>query len=244
MTPAERRSVAGGRLAAYEVAPGTVLVRVPSFNDPHGIDSVFAAEGDRIRNSDRLIIDVRGNGGGSDYNYREFVPLLYTNPMQMIGMDVLATEDNIASQVALATDTTFPAGQRAELRSLAERMRKHPGWVQGSDGRHMEWRVLQKPRVVAVLVDQGCASSCEQFLLMARQSSKVTIYGDRSGGVLDYANVRSTTMPGGTLILARPITRSRRLPKEPIDNIGIAPDVRIPASVLLQVPWVLQHMKP
>jgi hypothetical protein len=245
LAPLERRTIADGRFAAYDVAPGTVLVRVPTFNDPKGIDSLFQVEGARIRTAERLIIDVRGNGGGSDYNYREFTPLLYTGPMQMVGMDALATDDNIASQRALAADTTYPAGQRQELAGLASRMEAaRGGWWRGSDGTHRERGALEKPRVVAVVTDQGCASSCEQFLLMARQSAKVTIYGSNTAGVLDYGNVRSTTMPGGTLVLSRPITRSRRLPAEPIDNIGIAPNVRVPAETVVVVPWVIAHMKP
>jgi hypothetical protein len=47
---------------------------------------------------------------------------------------------------------------------------------------------------------------------MARQSDKVTLFGTNSGGVLDYGNVRATQMPGATLVLHRPITRTRRLP--------------------------------
>ena len=115
--------------------------------------------------------------------------------------------------------------------------------MRGGDGTQRH-RMLDRPRVVAILVDGGCASSCEQFLLMARQSRKVTIYGTNSGGVLDYGNVRSTQMPGSTLVLSRPIHRSRRLPNDPVDNIGIPPHVRIPDDVVLQVQWVLRTMKP
>lgn len=243
LTPTERRTTEG-RFAAYDIAPGTVVVRVPTFNDPEGIDSLFAAEGNRIRSADRLIIDVRGNGGGSDYNYRELAPLLYTNPTRSIGVDFLASDENIAAQMTMASDTTYPAGQRRQLQWSADRMAgSRGGWLRGSDETRSEPRVLDTPRVVAVIVDQGCASSCEQFLLMARQSTKVTLYGDRSGGILDYGNVRAANMPGGTLVLSRPISRTRRLPKDPIDNIGIAPDVRVPDDVLLPVLWVVERMK-
>jgi len=243
ITPMERRMTLDGRFAAYDVAPGTVLVRIPTFNDPKGIDSLFNVEGERIRNADRLIIDVRGNGGGSDYNYRELTPLLYTGPVRLIGVDMLATEDNIASQFALGADTAYPEGQRRQILSAARAMEHHRGeWMRGDDGTR-RGKALAKPRVVAILVDAGCASSCEQFLLEARQSAKVTLYGSNSGGVLDYGNVRGTQMPGSTLVLQRPITRTRRLPREPIDNIGIPPNVRIPEDIVLQVPWVLSQMK-
>ena len=240
--PALERTLANARFAAYDVAPGVVLVQVPTFNDPHGIDSLFAAEGARIRGAERLVIDVRGNGGGSDYNYRELTPLLATGPVRAVGMMALATDANIAANDAMAHDTTYPDAQRRGLAWLTDQMRKHRGaWaVLGDDERTDPARA--RPVAVAVLVDRGCASSCEQFLLAARQSRKVTLYGDRSGGVLDYGNVRSEPMPGGTLILNRPITRTKRLPANPVDNIGIAPDVRVPADEVLPVAWVLRHM--
>lgn len=242
VSPALERTLVNARLAAYDVAPGVVLVQVPTFNDPRGIDSLFAAEGARIRGAERLIIDVRGNGGGSDYNYRELTPLLATGRVTTIGTMALATDANIAANDAMAHDTTYPEAQRRGLAWLTDQMRKHRGgWAVLGDDEHDD-RVRTRPSAVAVLVDRGCASSCEQFLLAARQSRKVTLYGDRSAGVLDYGNVRSTPVPGSTLVLNRPITRTKRLPNDPVDNVGIAPQVRVPADEVLPVAWVLQHM--
>jgi hypothetical protein len=87
--------------------------------------------------------------------------------------------------------------------------------------------VFPLPSRVAILMDGQCGSTTELFLLLARQSKKVTLFGQPSAGVLDYANVRLFTLPSGNCFMAIPTTRSRRLPKNPIDNIGIAPDVRL-----------------
>jgi C-terminal processing protease CtpA/Prc len=89
--------------------------------------------------------------------------------------------------------------------------------------------VEPNPRKVVVLMDHGCASSAEQFLLMARQSSKVTLMGQASAGVLDYANVRtSATPPCKDIALYYATSRSRRIDKGwGIDNIGIQPKVQL-----------------
>jgi hypothetical protein len=231
------------RFAARSVGSGTVVLHLPSFDDPVRMDSLFDAEADRIRGAERLLIDLRGNGGGSDYNYRELIPLIYTDPIVLITSEVLATPVNIAANAALAADTTIPAGIRDQLARQVEDMRSvEGGWFPYPDRTHEEPTVLERPARVAVLVDGRCASSCEQFLLAARQSRKVTLYGEPTAGILDFGNVRSGEMPGGTLRLFYPTTRSKRLPDAPVDGIGILPDVPVPDGEKDPVSWVLDRL--
>ncbi len=74
--------------------------------------------------------------------------------------------------------------------------------------------------------------------MAARQSGKVTLFGaEPTGGVLDYANVNRVTACGG-LVLGYPTSRSQRLPGDPVDPAGIAPQVRIPPGVRDEIGWV------
>ena len=78
-------------------------------------------------------------------------------------------------------------------------------------------------------MNENNGSSAEQFLLSAQNSSKVVLFGaNNTAGVLDYSNITPKTLPSGKYELWLPATRSRRLPDNPIDNIGIAPDIIIP----------------
>jgi C-terminal processing protease CtpA/Prc len=82
-----------------------------------------------------------------------------------------------------------------------------------------------------VLID-GAASSAEQFLLLARQSHKVTLFGKRnSAGVLDFANVVGMPTPSGRYQVYWGTSRSLRVPDDPVDPDGITPDIRIPEKV-------------
>jgi C-terminal processing protease CtpA/Prc len=82
---------------------------------------------------------------------------------------------------------------------------------------------------VGIIINDGVASSAEQFLLDAKQSSKVLLFGNcNTAGVLDYSNAITEKLPSGKFELTFPMTRSRRLPDHPIDNIGISPDVYVP----------------
>jgi hypothetical protein len=131
---------------------------------------------------ERLIIDLRGNGGGSDYNFRMLIPLMYTGPIRMISNAALATEENIAANEQLAADTTLPQAIRDALAGNVARMRTAGGgWYEFDDRVIDDLEVLDRRARIDVLVDRGCASSCEQFLLAARQSTKVTIFGHAVG---------------------------------------------------------------
>ncbi|WP_420455382.1 hypothetical protein [Rubrivirga sp.] len=78
------------------------------------------------------------------------------------------------------------------------------------------------------LTNAGTASSAEEFVLMARWSSKVVVVGGATEGALDYSNVRSAPLPSGVRVAHIPMTRRGWLPETSVDAGGIAPDVRVP----------------
>ncbi|MGB8840488.1 MAG: hypothetical protein WCC64_05420 [Aliidongia sp.] len=91
-------------------------------------------------------------------------------------------------------------------------------------------RIMPFPKRVAILLDNA-GSTAEQFLLEARQSHKVTLFGQRnSAGVLDFANVVSMPTPSGRFTIHWAISRSMRVPDDPVDPDGIVPDVLIPKN--------------
>jgi hypothetical protein len=59
-----------------------------------------------------------------------------------------------------------------------------------------------------------------------------------SAGVIDYGEMMSAPAPSGRFQLAWATTRSLRLPHDPVDSNGIAPDVQIPANTDDPVAWV------
>lgn len=209
-----------------------VSLRLPSFTDPTAVEGLVKHNRLAIRRSEHLLIDLRGNGGGSDASYEPLMKYVYSQPYEVKGVDVLATADNLAAWERLREKV--PDAVRPEYDRAIASMREHPGeLVELSPDRRVEHEeVLPLPRRVSVIHDPGCASACEQFLLAARQSSKVTTYGQPSAGVLDYANVRHVLLPSEQRVLTWPTTRSRRLPEQSVDAEGIAPDVVITPQTL------------
>lgn len=217
----------------------TIWLRVPNFHDDNAavLSKLLKDNAQALGSTRNLIIDARRNGGGSDVVYGPLMPYLYTRPIYSIGMEMRASADNVTLRRAVADRLRKnPEGLESakELDAQNLIMEKHPGSYVQTDSRPFSilnlGEALQYPKRVVVLIDLA-GSSGEEFLLAARQSGKVTLMGQQnSRGVLDFANVVSMPSPTGRFELQWATSRSLRLPEDPVDNGGIKPDVRIPAS--------------
>ncbi|HMX40475.1 MAG TPA: S41 family peptidase, partial [Saprospiraceae bacterium] len=72
----------GAGFALQRLSPSTLLLRIPTFDHTqrHHLDSLLAAHTDWLSSTPNLLIDLRGNGGGSDISYQHLLPLIYTRP--------------------------------------------------------------------------------------------------------------------------------------------------------------------
>jgi C-terminal processing protease CtpA/Prc len=212
-----------------------VLLRIPSFNVElkAALDSLLAANHTRLISTPLLIIDIRGNGWGGDVSFSELIPLLYTNPIREVGTDVLASDDNIGYFRGLLDRPELPPSVKATVADLVRRADASRGrFVPFEDQVITRDSVYPEPRIVAILIDSGVASAAEQFLLQAKQSRKVVLFGSgNTAGIDDYANVRLVELPSRLRRAGIPTSRSRRLPGAPVDPYGIAPDVRVPENL-------------
>ncbi len=210
------------------------------------IDSLLAANHARLLATPYLVVDVRGNTGGATSSYAGLIPLLYTRPIRQYGADIWASEGNMAMIREWIADPTFPEGDREQARAVLSRMEASPNrFVPYAEGHVIRRdRVHAMPRRAAVLVDGGCKSSCEDLVMAALQSDKVTVLGTRStGGVHDYGNVRSVWLPGWRRLRV-PTSRSRRLLAEgPLDMVGIPPQVLIPEAETDAVGFARRYLR-
>ncbi len=221
------------------LSDGTMWLRLPDF-DPSRLKplkEILAAHEARLASCTNLLIDLRNNGGGSDFVYAPIMPMLYTRPIYGIGVELRATADNLALRKRVADElrTQEPEAAQSLDEQNARMERNLGGWIQHGtkpfDIERMD-SVMPFPKRVAILID-GAGSSGEQFLLEARQSRKVTLFGQRNSlGVLDFANVVRMDTPSGRHGMYWATSRSLRLPDEPVDPDGIPPDIRIPMEVV------------
>jgi len=145
---------------------------------------------------------------------------VYSGPIHEYGSDVWTSPANVAYYRQLVKSSFLSAVDRREITSFLARAEQHINQFVALSPDTIIQRdtVFPMPRRVAVLMDSGCASSCEEFLLEVRQSSKVTLMGTHSRGMNDYGGWRRVSLP----------TNRKRGPR--IYNVGIAPAAPIPSS--------------
>ena len=208
----------------------TIYFNIPSFSweSKPTIDSLFASNKVNLSKSSNLILDLRNNGGGSDDVYYIISPYLYTQPIKGIGVDMYASNDNIKGWELMLQDPNLPSDNKAEYQKMVDKLKlklnQNVNIVE--DYIDSSYTPLLFPKNVVILINEGCASSTEQFLLEAIQSKKVTLMGQNTSGTLDYSNLRESDFCDMPYRLWSPTTRSRRIDiGTGIDGIGIKPNI-------------------
>jgi hypothetical protein len=224
----------------------TAVLRLPSFgqNQRRAIDSLVAAHRGRLLATPYLIVDIRRNGGGGDVSYAGVMRLIYTDSIFKYGFELWASDGNLAWAKQVAQSRPGGALSAEETEVLARLGANRGRFVSVGGGGYVRYDTVHAlPRSVGIIADRRCASSCEQFILDARHSRKVTTYGaENTGGLLDYGQVRTVPLPSGTRRVGIPTSRSLRVVLGRFDNVGITPDIYLPVGAE-PVPLVSAHLK-
>ncbi len=222
---------------AKKINDETYYLRLPSF-DPsqkEKIDSVLLLNGDNIKRTRNLIVDVRSNGGGFDKAYEKLLPMLYTNPIRKPGFEFLSTKLNNQRTQDFINGALKDLSEdeieqyKSNYKTLSENLGQY---VNFDAPETAETIILEKvydyPEKVSILIDDEVASSAEEFLLASKQSMKVKVYGIPTMGALDVSNQYYTLSPDKEVVLV--FTLSRRIDNMSIDDIGIQPDFFLDSS--------------
>lgn len=93
------------------------------------------------------------------------------------------------------------------------------------------------PQNVGIIINEANGSTAEQFLLEAKQSKKVKLFGVTTFGVLDISNMYFVESPSKEFQLGYSLSRSMRIPDFMIDEKGIQPDLYLDRSIP-QYEWI------
>jgi Peptidase family S41 len=215
----------------------TLLLRIPSFDESNTkfIDSIVKQNFKLLTSIPNLIVDIRNNGGGSDECYYPLLPIIYTNPIRSIGVEIYSTTLNNARFDKLLKSEDFDAESKKNFAKGKEIVMKHLGEFVNTDSEKFSITTFPKvnefPKNIAVLINERNGSTAEEFLLAAKQSRKVKLYGTTTFGVLDISNMNFVTSPSGLFELGYSLSRSFRIPKMTIDSKGIIPDFYLDESI-------------
>ncbi|MCF6350947.1 MAG: S41 family peptidase [Flavobacteriaceae bacterium] len=212
-----------------KISNNTILLRIPSFmyENKKIIDAVLNENDSLIRNTKNLIIDLRNNGGGADRSYSNLIPYLYTNPYRVIGVERLSTDlNNQRIKDGVNNPKTSEKDRKWGTESLEKLEKNINGFVTlgARININIKDTVYPFPQNVAILINENCGSTTEQFLLAAKQSKKVKLFGTTTAGALDISNLNIVKSPCNDFELIYGTSKSLRIPEMTIDDKGIQPD--------------------
>jgi peptidase S41-like protein len=175
----------------------------------------FVATADGLRGAGAaIVLDVRGNGGGSDsFVYDWFQDLTQTKfHFSMVG-DPLQSEVTRQGTVnALGCDLTekrIDAKARASLtKERNEAVADLEQAARRVKGPYRDWKTYtpEKQQVtpayagaLVVLADSACGSSCESILMFARQLPGALVVGENSAGAGVFGEVLEYRLPSSRI---------------------------------------------
>jgi hypothetical protein len=215
----------------------TLYLRIPSFDlgSKSAIDKVISENKDMILKTENLIIDLRDNGGGSDQSFEELLPLIYTNPVRTISVEFLSTAQNNQVFLDYANNDDFDEDTRDWAKYTYDKLQEKLGEFVFPFDTPVSIDTLdtvyEYPKNVGIIINQGNASTTEQFLLAAKQSKKVKLFGVTPSGALDISNMTSIESPCKEFRLWYCLSRSMRIPDMTIDDIGLQPDYYLDKTI-------------
>jgi hypothetical protein len=220
-------------------------LRIASMSgDPRFVTGLVQAMND-FRRTAGLILDVRGNGGGSRAVLQALAPFFQKadDPLRVVNVAACRLgegEKDDNPEGYLADRSLYPLSsriwsdaERGILREFAERFK--PEWTPPR-GQFSRWHLfVLRPRSgenyyyydrpVVILMDSGCFSATDILLSAFKGLPKVTLMGTPSGGGSGRPNRVELTHSGIALYLSSMI--SFQANGQLYDGRGILPDVEV-----------------
>ncbi|HTV05852.1 MAG TPA: S41 family peptidase [Acidobacteriaceae bacterium] len=223
---------------------GIVYMHLPTFiwSNYEGVlekDWPVRKSGDRV-----LIVDLRGNGGGSE-SYGLKVLKGWIDEKRMVPFGDLGVELNSSclyaalrwNQAVESTPISFP-GQKKFLQSLLDRMAQpYPSGcprsveIQPAKWTYMQRRFAPKPddlRIIA-LVDSYCGSDCELMVMRLASLPDTVVAGTNTFGVGQFVQPGYSVLPHTGLRYRIALGRSNFYgDNRSFDGYGLDVDVVLP----------------
>ena len=222
----------------YELREDSICyIGIPSFDiDPLKFDSLIVHQVIpelREAKTTHLIIDLRNNGCGNS-SILSLLRISYDKPFSVPGDFVYATP---------AMVERYQHSDNPVQKNMLPKLLTHlGGFVQRDTQNYTLRQVCTYPKKISVIINENCASSTEYFLILARYSDRVKIYGRHTSGTLDYSELLGPEkLSREGYAYMRPTTKSFWTDTKPIDNKGLFPDVDL--SSYPEYEWVERVIK-
>jgi Peptidase family S41 len=209
-------------------------------------DSIIKANDTVISRTQTLIIDIRNNTGGTINNYLPLLKYIYTNPILHSGgyklcSDYLITDLKKDIEKYYSKGDTVKA-KKAEKKLISMVAKRGTFLLVPADTLSSDLPIKPYPKNVAIITNNNCVSAAELMLLDFKQSKKVKVFGEITGGALDNLDALEIELPDTKYSLFIATTKRLLTPSQPkYDNIGIKPDIEISDRILNWVDFVKKY---
>jgi len=216
----------------------TAYLRLSSFDASlyQKLKAFYASIDTQLQKTPFLILDLRGNGGGSEENYAPLRKFIFSGPVQYGKLEVWVSPDNINRyEEGVASQKERPdlyskegiaaAEQKIALMKAAKPFTFLP---LGDDYTETPDTILAYPKKIVLLMDKGSRSAAEGLIAFARQSRKVITMGENSGGYVGFGDVQKIKTPCFGYTLGN--TSLRFSSMYPFEFVGIAPQIQLTAN--------------
>lgn len=206
----ERRPALGPDAVTTAVrADGTVVIRIPSFDDPKyesdALDAVKSHAGARL-----ILFDVRGNGGGS-------------TPRRLLA----AIMDRPYSGTLVATPMTFAEFDAHESMEPGSNPAPKAMMRYGPEVTMPDPTPVKGP--MALLIDGGCGSACEDFAIRFQSGARGPVLGESTFG--STGQPIDVSWPRWNMDL-RVSTKREYFPDgSPFEGVGVRPGIAVPLTI-------------
>jgi Peptidase family S41 len=231
-----------------KIDTNTVMLKMPAFGTQNMklFDSIIKTNAKLIEQANTLIIDIRNNAGGYINSYLSLLPYIYTQPIVHSGGYTLIS-NNFMKQYDDKIKKFTAKGDTANANiyiNYRDTFLAKKGQFDYNEGDTLvkDLPILIKPKNIAVIINNNCLSAAELMLLNFKQSSKVTLFGERTGGAVDYLNAMTFKLPYGGYHLSVASVKRKFTDREPsYDKTGIPPDIEIGDNVPDWVSFVKKY---
>ena len=169
-----------------------------------------SAKWPEIRQSQHVLVDIRGNGGGVDQGHKPWLQELTDEPMQQCGFDSLvsplvvqAMANNFLRRYVLqgeATKELYEAQREEALRQLEREAVDKRQWFTFQPQALEPTARSRFKGALLVLIDGGTASAAEDFIGLASQLERCVLLGENSSGTQFTGEVLPYMLPNSRIL--------------------------------------------
>jgi hypothetical protein len=214
----------------------TLYLRIPSFDisNYQALQDTIAVNMPKELTGKILIIDLRGNTGGSTIVSNLLLQYVYLDSIKYEGSTFKASKQNIDDFEQIMAQPAYNSIDKTSTKLKIDRFKQSPNsLVPYTEKRFLSLdSVFTKPAEVYIIVNGFSASTSEFFVLQAKQNPRVKVIGQKTRGAIDYTDIGLPhSLPCSLFYIQLPMVRSNRIKMFNLDNIGITPDIVIPEDI-------------